>query len=48
MHETAEDKLIIYQHYATDYYRGVTMQTQKATLTLVYWLKKAKTTFKYS
>ncbi len=30
MHETAEDKLIIYHHYATDYYRGVTMQTPKS------------------
>lgn len=29
MHETAEDKLIIYQHYATDYHRGVTIANTK-------------------
>lgn len=47
LHETAEDKLIIYQHYATDYHRGVTMQTQKSTLTFVDWHKKALMLFQW-
>lgn len=32
--ETAEDKLIIYQHYATDDQRGVTVQTRTSTRSL--------------
>lgn len=32
--ETAEDKLIIYQHYATDDQRGVAVQTRTSTRSL--------------